>query len=401
MRRIRSRSVTAGALVILTGCAGAERADVPAFSWSGSVIATGGMTEVRNDASPILPDSAVGLHVQWTLEASPTRGGSIGEAPIRITAAFRRIYVLDQASARVTAISRSGTVIGSFARAGRGPGELARPVGLMAVSGGIGVQDDGQSAVVLFTPDGAVRGSVHIPAFSAQVVPLSGVQFAVETFGANGAAWVVADSTGSDRPFFHISSSHQTAAGDACSHAGRAQGYLALVSCTSPTISLLDTLGGLRSEIALGYHPHEPTEAELDVFKEYVRGKVGRVGLSPGKAQAVVDAAVAANHFVKDVHAVAYDSTTGLFALWQQEPSEFGGGDAIVHIVTKQGFYLAKIPLHAALVDFAMDDGVVYGIITSDTTGTAAVRAYRLVIPPAVKPFIDSLSTHYHLRSSE
>ena len=66
-----------------------------------------------------------------------------------------RVYVLDGAGGRVVVFGRSGSVVGSVGRPGRGPGELSEPTALaVSADGEVAVYDHGAGGIARWGPSG-------------------------------------------------------------------------------------------------------------------------------------------------------------------------------------------------------------------------------------------------------
>jgi hypothetical protein len=65
----------------------------------------------------------------------------------------------------------------------------------------------------------------------------------------------------------------------------------------------------------------------------------------------------------------------------EQNPDEFGSGNATLHFLSPGGVYLAKADFPRSWRDFTLADGVVYALTRDPTTDLITLRAYRLNLP--------------------
>ena len=71
----------------------------------------------------------------------------------------------------------------------------------------------------------------------------------------------------------------------------------------------------------------------------------------------------------------------GFAALLEQNPDEFGSGNATLHFLSPDGVYLAKAVFPNAWRDFTLDYGVAYASTRDPDTDLITLRAYRIDLP--------------------
>ena len=79
-----------------------------------------------------------------------------------------------------------------------------------------------------------------------------------------------------------------------------------------------------------------------------------------------------------------FDPSGQLAAFLEQNPDEFGSGNATLHFLSQDGVYLAKTVFPAAWRDFTLDNEVVYALTRDPTTDLITLRAYRVDFPNAL-----------------
>lgn len=84
-------------------------------------------------------------------------------APIDLALAGGRLWTLDFQDARVHSFTLDGRHVGTYARPGRGPGELAEPFALGAYGDRIWVLNTGNARIDYFTLEGEPVGSQPVP----------------------------------------------------------------------------------------------------------------------------------------------------------------------------------------------------------------------------------------------
>ena len=79
-----------------------------------------------------------------------------------------------------------------------------------------------------------------------------------------------------------------------------------------------------------------------------------------------------------------FDASRSLAAFLEQNPEEFGYGNATLHFLSRDGVYLAKVSFSSPWEDFAMDDGVVYALIRDPITDLKTLTAFRVDLPESL-----------------
>lgn len=354
-----------------------------------------GVIHVRNANVPILEADAVEVRSLWSLDISPGLEDGKWDQPDRLVAAFDRLYVLDRELNRVAVISDSGTFLSTFGRTGHGPGELVRPNSIAATARGIEVEDGGQGAIVRFDSAGRYLGRINIPALTLESVPLSDNSFAVQSL--QGQGWLLVDSTGRTQPLISDVPVGVSTGEGVCTNGAAAGGFLLLAACRVPAIAMIDLHGEVRRVFTIDEPVHRPSESEMVVFKEYALAKIRSVGLSKERSEQILNTAVAANQVKLYIRRAAYDPAARLFAVWQQNPVELGDGNAVIHLLSEQGFYLARLVFEESFTDIGMSGGRLYAITSDDETGAQALKAYEITLPQYAQSYVGRLAAKHRV----
>jgi len=126
------------------------------------------------------------------------------------------------------------------------------------------------------------------------------------------------------------------------------------------------------------------TEVQLGLMRERLEKDMARASVPAGEAKGLLDGLLADARVVGLFRGVRQDSTTGIVAVWEQLPADLGGGDAVLHLLSKDGVYLARHTFPHAWVDFAMTGSRVVALATDPSTGLVRTIAYRVTWPSGV-----------------
>ncbi len=153
MRPLCPQVLLAGALVLASGIAHAERPAAP---------------RIRAGA-PLRPPRTVTLQEQWRV-GGPGSGVMLGAVTEAVADEDGNVYLLDTQLCHVLVISPAGQVLRTLSREGDGPGEVRRPRDVLVMpDGSIGLVEMFPAKIVELSPEGEPRGMVTIG--GAQVTP--------------------------------------------------------------------------------------------------------------------------------------------------------------------------------------------------------------------------------------
>ncbi len=81
---------------------------------------------------------------------------------------------------------------------------------------------------------------------------------------------------------------------------------------------------------------------------------------------------------------IRFDDGAGLAGIWEQNPEDYGSGNASFHLLTIDGAYLAALEFDRPWADFALAGGVLYVLLRDPDTDLVTLMAYHLDIPPGL-----------------
>ncbi len=136
-------------------------------------------------------------------------------------------------------------------------------------------------------------------------------------------------------------------------------GGAARLRLTTPQIQVFDRAGGLMMDSRIDLPVEAVSETERDrALSELRRRLATSGGISELEQQYVI--VMEERWRVKcRFGPLRFDPSGRLAALLEQNPDEFGSGNATLHFLSQDGVYLAKAVFPAAWRDFTLDNGVV------------------------------------------
>jgi hypothetical protein len=87
-----------------------------------------------------------------------------------------------------------------------------------------------------------------------------------------------------------------------------------------------------------------------------------------------------------------FDGTSGLAAIWEQNPEDFGSGNASLHLLSTAGIYLGALEFHRAWSAFDLKNGVLYTLSRDPDTDLVTLEAFSLSVPGEVLERADRLA---------
>ncbi len=381
--RVR-RLLLAGALALpLVGCSAG--ADEP--RWRGTVHRDGAAVEVRSPAEPVFGAGAASAQVLWT---TPGRSGDAAahdwSLPTRVALGPGEVYVLDPISHRVHVVSRSGEPLRQVGRAGKGPGELESPFGVAFVDGVLAVGDGG--AVDLFSPAGKPSGSVALGTIAFALAGLEPGRVLVKTFRGEQKLYSV---RGGERPVSLPGfPTRDDEAEFACSRVSGAGDEILRLDCARPVFQVISHIGRLLRTVRVEREAELATSAELDRYRRSLASDAAKAGVTGGQATSLIGSLLKGADPKQSMRGIQYDRVAHMYAVWEQQPQEFGNGPARLHLFGREGVFLATVPFSEPWVDFVIDGLTVYALTEAPETGLVRLTAYRLGLAPEVSEAADA-----------
>ncbi|HEX7242205.1 MAG TPA: hypothetical protein VF263_18105 [Longimicrobiaceae bacterium] len=371
------RTWLAGALALT--CAGCS-AEPGEPEWRGTMHRDGAAVEVRNPAAPVFGEGAASAEPLWTT-SGPT-GDAVARSwsqPNRVALGAGEIYVLDPTAHRVHVVSRSGDPLRQVGREGKGPGELESPFGVAFVDGLLAVGD--ARSVDLFSPAGEPSGSVRLGTIPLSLAGLEPGGLLVKTFRGEPRLY----SVGGGAPPVSLPGFRKEgrAAEFACSRISGAGSEIVQLDCARPVFQVISREGAVVRTVRIDREPVEATSAELDLYRRSLGSDAAQAGSRSGGARSLIEGLVKSASPKRVMRGIRYDTAAHLYAVWEQQPQEFGNGPARLHLFSREGVFLVTLPFAEPWVDFAMDARTVYALAEDPGTGVVRLAAYRVTLSPA------------------
>jgi hypothetical protein len=184
-----------------------------------------------------------------------------------------------------------------------------------------------------------------------------------------------------------------------CSDLSSWAGGAARLRFTMPQIQVFDQVGGLLMESRIDL----PVEMVSDSERESALADLEQTMVASGYPPEFVEQNLIVTEErwrVKCRFGPLRLDVSGRFAAFlEQNPDEFGSGNATLHFLSQDGVYLAEVAFPTAWRDFTMDDGVVYALTRDPTTDLISLRAYRLDLPASL--FMDAARVLEEARQRE
>ena len=158
-------------------------------------------------------------------------------------------------------------------------------------------------------------------------------------------------------------------------------GGAARLRFTTPQIQVLDRAGGVMMESRIDLPVEAVSEAERDLALSDLRRRLAASGSPPEFQQQSVVVMEERWRVKCRFGPLRFDPSGRLAAFLEQNPDEFGSGNATLHFLSQDGVYVARAAFPAAWRDFTLESGVVYALTRDPTTDLITLRAYRVDLP--------------------
>ena len=391
--RARSRHVKmllVATILTLLACDAGPDPERSAWRWTGSEQVVDGVVVVSNPPRPVLDDSLIKVHPLWSAPSDQLLAeDELWEEPVAVLYHQEAVYVLDRRANRVYVMDGDGARRSTWGREGEGPGEMQNPRGLAVLDDKLVVANGGTASLNFFTPAGELLDVQPLDGVAFGLLSVGGSHLLVDLLRGNQGGWVLRDETGRETPFA-LRDPAEDAGGIALPANGR-RGFLR----TSTRLYAPDRSRAEPRWRSATDHLDIPRDRGPDRRRAASRPRRygeqdGWAGLSPAQAAPVIENSLRELRIKKLMRGVRYDTARELLVIWEQEPDEFGGGNATLHLLTRSGVYLARVPVEARLVDFAIDALVVYALAEDEQTGIVSLAALAIEMPPGAFEFVES-----------
>ena len=350
--------------------------------WTGFVEMRDGVEVISNPGDPLLAEGQEFVAELWSVQ------GPTWENPSLVHAASGLITVVDPQAIRVHFVTASGETRSSLGRAGGGPGEFLRLLDAFRDGDRLVVIDGGKGSIEYLDIDGNYLSSLHLEGQAWGGFPLEGGTLLVKgEFLSDPSAETYGDwvrvregsepSAFTSQPLDPLPEEQGVQCSDLFSWPGGA----ARLRFTTPQIQVLDGAGALIMESRIDIPVEAVSETERDLALSDLRRRLASSGMPPEFQQQSVIVWEERWRVKCRFGPLRFDASGRLAAFLEQNPDEFGSGNATLHFLSPEGVYLAKAVFPSAWRDFTLDNGVVYALTRDPTTDLITLRAYRVDFP--------------------
>ncbi len=365
-------------LVFLCACSGPPQ-------WNGSVQTMNGVEIVRNTAQPLLADAEGLVSLLWQMQ------GSDWIDPSRVHAASGLVVVVDLPANQLHRVSGSGDPLPSVGRRGGGPGEFLHLVDAFQVGSRIAALDAGKGTVEYLDLEGAFLSATFLDGQPWNGFPLAdGTLLAKGEFLSDPAQETMGDwvrvEEGREPEAFTTEplAPLPEEEGVACSDLSGWGDGAARFRFTTPQVQVFDASGALVRQVFVALPVEEVPAAERDAALAELERNLAGHGLPAPFVQQNL-AVMEERWRVKcRFGPLRYDASRDLAAFLEQNPEDFGSGNATLHFLSGTGVYLARVAFPKPWEDFAMDDGVVYALTRDPVTDVNTLEAFRVELPESL-----------------
>lgn len=381
MRRCRPIPLAAPELIFLISLSGCSDAPL----WAGSVEIRDGIEVISNPGDPLLGDSQGVVSELWKVR------GPDWVDPSRVHVLSGLITLVDPPANQVQLFSTSGEMKGSLGNTGGGPGEFLSLLDAFPDGEKVVAIDAGKGSVEYLDFDGDHLFSLHLDGQPWDGFPLGDGALlvkgeflsdpTVETLGD----WVTVREGSEPRAFTtQPLNPLPEEQGVQCSDFSAWPEGAARLRFTTPQIQVFDRSGKLRMESWIDLKVGVISGFERDsALSELRRTQVAR-GLPPEFIEQSLVVMEERWRVKCRFRLLRFDPSGQAAAFLEQNPDEFGAGNATLHFLTRNGVYLAKVAFPTAWRDFAMENGVIYSLTRDPSTDLVTLRAYRVDLPASL-----------------
>ena len=350
--------------------------------WTGLVEMRDGIEVISNPGDPLLGEAQGFVSELWAIQ------GSTWENPSLVHAESELIIVVDPRANRVHVVTSSGKTRGSLGRPGGGPGEFLQMQDAFPEGDRLVVLDAGKASVEFLDLDGDYLSSLHLEGFAWGGFPLEDGELLVkgkfldDPSEETSGVWIrVSEGHEPTRftpqPLDPLPEELDVRCSDLFSWAGG----VARLRLTTPQIQVFDRAGGVLMESEVDLPVEAVSDTERDHALSELRRRLGASGSPPEFQQQSVIVMEERWRVKCRFGPLRFDPSSRIAAFLEQNPDEFGSGNATLHFLSQDGVYLAKAVFPAAWRDFTLDNGVVYALTRDPATDLITLRAYRVDLP--------------------
>ncbi len=363
--------------VAVAGCTGTPE------EWGGRVFVSDGVLRVENPIVPLAEPGAVEATLLWS-STGPEKG-DFWEAPNRIHASDDFVYVVDRRASKIHRVTPNGELESSLGEPGGGPGQYRSIIDAVPTSSGLFVVDRRNARVEILDSTGGIVASARLDQPIIQVVPVAGDAIAVTAVPGGESGWQRIDASGAVESYTFPGFVDPDTVGVPDSRAGAWNGRPVRLRFTSPQIQIYSRAGGeLEKVIDLPLPPEEATDEEIEAMVSEITSFLAEDGVSSAVIEDQarrIRSRPRTKYLYRDLQ---FDAPSGLMAIWEQNPEDFGSGNASLHLLSIDGIYLASLAFDRAWADFDLRHGVLYALSQDPLTHLVTLEAFSISVPDAV-----------------
>jgi hypothetical protein len=341
-----------------------------------------GIEIVSNPGEPLLGEAQGLVSELWEVH------GTNWVDPSLVHVGSGLIIVVDPPANQIHLVSTSGEIRESIGRQGGGPGEFLRLLDAFQIGEKLAVIDGGKGRVEYLDLDGTYLSSLHLEGQAWGGFPLPGGtlllkgEFLSDPRAETLGDWVRVGRGGEPTAF---SSSPldplPEEQGVRCSDlSGWAEG-VARLRYTTPQVQVFDEDGGLLVESRIDLPVEVVSDSERESALSDLRRRLAGSGHPPEFMEQNLIVMGERWRVKCRFGPLRFDPSRRFGAFLEQNPDEFGSGDATLHMLSQDGVYLARAHFPTPWRDFTMDSGMVYALTRDPATDLIRLRAYRLNLP--------------------
>jgi hypothetical protein len=358
--------------------------------WGGQITETDGVVRIQNPAAPLAGSGEISADLLWS-SAGPAEG-DYWEAPNWVHAGDEVVFVVDRQASKIHRLSPEGAVLSSFGEPGEGPGQYRRIIDAIPTGAGLFVIDGGNGRVEILGSGGEILASSLLGQVVFSIVPLGEDAVAVSGILERDLEWQRIDAAAKLEEVFFPEFIDPDTSEAAPSRPGRWDGKRARLRYTSPQIQVFSDTGALEKVVDVPLPTEEATDQEIEGLVAEMATVLAEDGLPSGVIQQQADQLRSRPRAKRRFRDLRFDRTSGLAAIWEQNPEDFGSGNASLHVLSTAGIYLGVLEFHRAWSAFDLKNDVLYALSRDPETDLVTLEAFSLSVASEVLERADRLA---------
>jgi hypothetical protein len=345
---------------------------------------------IQNPATPLAGPGEVSAHLLWS-SAGPTEG-DYWEAPNWVHADDDVVLVVDRQASKIHRLSPEGVALPSLGEPGGGPGQYRRIIDAIPTEAGLFVIDGGNGRVEILGSRGEILASSPLGQVVFSVVPLGETGVAVSGILGSDQKWQRIDAAAKLEDVVFPEFIDPDTSEAAPSRPGRWDGQRARLRYTSPQIQVFSDTGVLERIVDIPLPTEEATDQEIEGLVAEMAAVLAEDGIPSGVIQQQADQLRSRPRAKLRFRDFRFDRASGLAAIWEQNPEDFGSGNASLHLLSTAGIYLGALEFHRAWSAFDLENGVLYALSRDPGTDLVTLEAFSLSVASEVLDRADRLA---------